>query len=367
MDDPNTSRDLREIFELLQAEFNDSLINSTFTLNPMTIPCEAVAISDTINIGMCVFYTVVFLLAIPGNLIVWLMIGLNRQSLSSSDVYLFHLMLADMLLALVLPFYAISMVNGWLFGDFMCKLVSLVREANFYTSILFLACISVDRYMVIVKALETQKAQRRLCSCAVCVGIWFLGFLFSLPSLYHEAFTQKYGEPIVCAERFKMDEADEWRLATRIMRHVLGFFLPLVIMLICYSITIARLLRTRSSCPRKKAMRVIVVVVVAFLLCWTPFHVATIVDTLLRVKLLENSCARRNVVDIVMFAMQSLGLLHCCVNPVVYAFVGRKFRERFLQILQKKGLLKNSHHVQLAVLRASRSSPQSSEATSNFL
>uniref|UniRef100_A0A8B9HYI6 C-X-C chemokine receptor type 1-like n=2 Tax=Astyanax mexicanus TaxID=7994 RepID=A0A8B9HYI6_ASTMX len=334
--------------------------NTTFVIDQSTVACQPVAISDAINAAVCVFYTIVFLLAIPGNLVVGFVIGRNRQSLTPSEVYLFHLMVADTLLALVLPFYATSLVRGWLFGDWVCKLVSLVKEANFYTSILFLACISMDRYMVIVRAMEARRAQRRLCSWVVCGSVWVLGLLLSLPALYNEVFSLKVSDPQICAERFATDSADEWRLATRIMRHVLGFLLPLAFMLTCYSVTVARLLRTRGF-RRQKAMRLIVAVVAAFLFCWTPFHLATIADTLLRAKLVENTCYKRNVVDVTMFATQSLGLLHCCVNPVLYAFVGEKFRTRFSQMLYKSGLRDRS-----SVLKSPRSTSQTLEPMSNL-
>lgn len=340
------------------------LLNNTdflnFSIDGKTTPCRPIPISDAINVAVCVFYILVFLLAIPGNLTVGLLIFLNRQTLSPSEVYLFHLMLADTLLAFILPFYATAVVRGWLFGDSLCKMVSLAKEASFYASILFLVCISVDRYMVIVRAMETRKAQRRVCSLVVCCMVWLLGFLLSLPALYNETFSLKGSEVLLCAEHFELNHADEWRLATRIMRHLLGFLLPLVVMLVCYSVTVARLLRTRGF-QRQKAMRVIVAVVLAFLLCWTPFHIATIADTLLRAKLLENSCARRNAVDLAMFATQSLGLLHCCVNPVLYAFVAQKFRSRFTQMLQKSGLRERS-----SIYRPNRNTSQSSDATPSF-
>ncbi|KAL7882231.1 hypothetical protein AOLI_G00090800 [Acnodon oligacanthus] len=363
MTDPNISLHSLNFDEFYEVDLNytDFSNYTEFHVDRKTIPCQSISISGIINITVCVFYAVVFLLAIPGNLIVGFVLGSNRQSLSPSEVYLFHLMVADLLLALILPFYATSVVHGWLFGDAMCKVVSLVKEVSFYTSILFLVCISMDRYMVIVWAMEARRAQRRLCSWAVCSAVWFLGIFLSLPALYNEAFSLKQSEPQLCAERFETDSSDEWRLATRIMRHLLGFLLPLAVMLTCYGITIARLLRTRGF-QRQKAMRVIIAVVVAFLLCWTPFHMATIVDTLMRAKLLENDCAKRNIVDVAMFATQSLGLLHCCVNPVLYAFVGEKFRKKFMQLLYKTGMLERS-----SVSRSTRSTSQSSEATSNFL
>ncbi|KAI4887030.1 hypothetical protein NFI96_015983 [Prochilodus magdalenae] len=355
MTDPNSSNHLLDFDKFYEEEFNytDFLNITVFDVDKTTAPCQPFSMSGAINIAVCVFYTVIFLLAIPGNLIVGLVISSNRQSLSPSEVYLFHLMIADMLLALTLPFFATSVVGGWLFGDFMCKVISLVKEANFYTSILFLVCISMDRYMVIVRAMEARKAQRRMCSWAVCGGVWFFGFMLSLPALYNEAFSLKPPEPQICAERFELDSSEAWRLATRIMRHLLGFFLPLAFMLTCYCITIARLLRTRGF-QRQKAMRVIVAVVAAFLLCWTPFHVATMVDTLLRAKVVENSCSKRNIVDVAMFATQSLGLLHCCVNPVLYAFVGQKFRNRFMQLLHRR-----RQRERISVSRSTRSTSHS--------
>ncbi|XP_016299879.1 C-X-C chemokine receptor type 1, partial [Sinocyclocheilus anshuiensis] len=365
MTDPNSSLnidDFNEFYNEFIVEFNyTDLQNSTdYVLDEKTLLCSF-TMADAVNIAFCVFYVLIFLMAVPGNLIVGWVIASNRHSLSASDVYLFNLMLADTLLALILPFSAVSIIHGWVFGDIACKLVYMVKEVNFYTSILFLVCISMDRYMVIVRAMESRKAQRRLCSGVACALVWVLGLVLSLPSFYNEAFYEPVSKQTVCAERFEMNHADEWRLATRIMRHLLGFLFPLVVMLICYSITVERLLRTRGF-QKQRAMKVIIAVVVAFLLCWTPFHVSTMADTLLRAKVVEFSCFTRTAVDVAMFATQNLGLLHCCVNPVLYAFVGEKFRRRFLQMLRRKGVLER-----FSVSRSSRSSSLTSEATSSFL
>lgn len=294
-------------------------------------------------------------------MIVGLVIILNLRFLSSSDIYLFHLVIADILMALTLPFFSTSVIAGWIFGDTMCKLVNLVKEANFYTSILFLVCISVDRYMVIVRAMEARRIQRIFCSWAVCVVVWILGFLLSLPALYNNVHYTEDHDLLICAEYFELDKADEWRLATRVMRHVLGFLIPLGVMLTCYGVTVARLLRTRGF-KRQRAMKVIAAVMVAFLLCWTPFNLATMVDTLLRANIVENSCTARRSVSLAMFITQSLALLHCCVNPVLYAFVGEKFRTRFFHMIHKTRPIERG-----TSSRSTRSTSQTSEGASHFL
>ncbi|KAL2081556.1 hypothetical protein ACEWY4_023409 [Coilia grayii] len=368
MTDPNTSLFIDDFYDFYtdlnisdELNYTNLFHNITdFVVNERTQICDPATFSSAVNIAACVFYALIFLLAIPGNVVVGLVIGSKRRVLSTSDVYLFHLMVADTVLALCLPFLATSMVHGWVFGNVLCKLISMLKEVSFYTSILFLVCISVDRYQVIVRAMEVRKGKWRMGSCMVCLSVWVLGAGLSLPALYHEAFRVSSGET-VCAEHYDTESSDEWRLATRVLRHLLGFLLPLAVMLGCYGVTVARLLRTQGF-RRQRAMRVIVAVVVGFLLCWSPYHVATMVDTLLRTKVLQNSCRRRTAVDVAMFATQSLGLLHCCVNPVLYAFVGQKFRNNFLQMLHRKGVLERA-----SVSRASRSTSQTSDHPSTVL
>ncbi|XP_076603210.1 C-X-C chemokine receptor type 2-like isoform X1 [Chaetodon auriga] len=361
MTDPNTSSfviDFGAIYDELNFTYNDS---EAFVINPETQPCSLFNIPDAAMIVVSVFYIVIFVLAIPGNLIVGLVIGLSKQSLPPSDLYLLHLAVADLLLAITLPFWATSVTKGWVFGDAMCKIVTILQELSFYSSILFLTCISMDRYMVIVRAMEARKANRQLVSWGVCAAVWAVGALLSLPGLFSSSFTSQNSKHLVCSELYDPSHADVWRLATRILRHTLGFLIPLAIMLPCYGVTIKRLLHIRGGFQRQRAMRVIVFVVVAFLLCWTPYHIAVMTDTFFRTKIVPYQCPARIAVDRAMFATQSLGLLHSCVNPVLYAFVGEKFRNRLMQIMRKIGIADRT-----SVSRTSRSS-QSSEITSTFM
>lgn len=287
------------------------------------------------------------------------MIGLNKQSLSPSDLYLLHLAVADLLLAITLPFWATSVTKGWVFGDAMCKIVTILQELSFYSSILFLTCISMDRYMVIVRAMETRNANRQLVSWGVCTTVWVVGAILSLPGLLSSSFIHNNSSHVICAEFYDPSSAEMWRLITRLFRHTLGFLVPLAIMLPCYGVTINRILQIRGEFQKQRAMRVIVFVVAAFLLCWTPYHFAVMADTLLRAKIVPQDCSARMAVDQAMFATQSLGLLHSCVNPVLYAFVGEKFRRRLRQIMRKMGIMERTPVT-------SRSS-LSSDITSTFM
>lgn len=317
---------------------NDSVYNNQvpYVVDPKTLSCEMQLMDPTAVLLTCFFLTTIFLLAIPGNLIVGWVIFTRRRMLTPSDVYLFNLTIADGLMALTIPFLAAAVVEGWIFGNFMCKFLPLIIEANFYTSILFLACISIDRYLVIVRANESVRSRQRWCSWFLCVAVWALGSALALPALFNDtAKLDSDPQRMICTKNFDMGSATSWRVATRLFLHIFGFFLPLVVMITCYSIVIVRLLRTRGF-QKHKAMKVIISVVVAFLLCWMPYHITLMVDTALRIDLIPFDCGVRRTVTAALDVTNNLALLHSCINPVLYAFVGQKFRNNMSQLLQRK-------------------------------
>ncbi|XP_042368972.1 C-X-C chemokine receptor type 2-like [Plectropomus leopardus] len=349
---------------IFEYDYNDTGHDNytPYVVDPKTLPCEIKPLAPAAAVALCLILIAIFFLAISGNLLVGWVISTSRQTLTPSDVYLFHLTIADGLMALTLPFWAVALINGWIFGDFMCKVLSLVTDANFYTSILFLACISVDRYLVIVRASESLRSRQRMCSRLLCAAVWAFGSALALPALFNDAFKlDSDSERMVCSEHFDIGSATSWRRATRGFHHIFGFLLPLIIMVTCYSITIARLLRTRGF-QKHRAMKVIIAVVIAFLLCWAPYHITMIVDTLLRADLITFDCAFRRALTLALVITHNLALFHSCINPVLYAFVGEKFRNNMTRLLQRK-----ARQERMSGSKFSRSTSQTSEGSGAVL
>lgn len=341
---------------------NDTSLNNhtPYVVDPNTLQCETKPLDYPAALTLCLILIAIFLLAIPGNLLVGWVIATCRQSLTPSDVYLFHLTVADGLMALTLPFLAVALIRGWIFGDFMCKFLNLIVETNFYTSILFLACISIDRYRVIVHASESLKSRQKVCSWVLCGAVWVLGGALALPALFNDA-TGLDSEPQrrICSTNFDIGSASKWRLATRAFRHVFGFFIPLSVMVTSYSITVVRLLRTRGF-QKHRAMKVIIAVVIAFLVCWTPYHITMVVDTVLRADLVTFDCAMRRSVTLALDVTNSLALFHSCINPVLYAFVGEKFRKNMMLLFHRAVRAER-----MSMSKFSRSTSQTSEGHGN--
>ncbi|XP_053453999.1 C-X-C chemokine receptor type 1-like [Nycticebus coucang] len=303
--------------------------------------------TETLNkYAVVTIYALVFLLSLLGNSLVMLVILYSRVSRSVTDIYLLNLAVADLLFALSLPVWAASKVNGWIFGTRLCKLVSLLKEVNFYSGILLLACISVDRYLAIVHATRTLTQKRYLVKF-ICLSAWGLSLTLSLPFfLFRQAYKPNNSIP-VCYEILGNNTA-KWRMVLRILPHTFGFVLPLLVMLFCYGLTLHTLVKAHMG-QRHRAMRVIFAVVLIFLLCWLPYHLVLLTDTLMRTQMIKETCERRSDVDRALEVTQILGFLHSCLNPIIYAFIGQNFRHGFFKILATHGLVSKEfmarHHV----------------------
>lgn len=80
-----------------------------------------------------------------------------RSKCSLTDRYRLHLSAADLLFVLALPFWAVDAAMGdWRFGAATCVGVHVIYTVNLYGSVLILAFISLDRYLAVVRATDTN-------------------------------------------------------------------------------------------------------------------------------------------------------------------------------------------------------------------
>ncbi|XP_054404815.1 C-X-C chemokine receptor type 1-like [Pongo abelii] len=120
--------------------------------------------------------------------------------------------------------------------------------------------------------------------------------------------------------------------------HNFGFIVPLLVMLFCYGFTLRTLFKANMG-QKHRAMQVIFAVVLIFLLCWLPYNLVLLTDTLMRTQVIKETCEHRNDIGRALDATEILGILHSCLNPLIYAFIGQNFRHGFLKILAMHGLV----------------------------
>ncbi|XP_053253789.1 C-X-C chemokine receptor type 3 [Podarcis raffonei] len=287
------------------------------------------------------FYILIFLLGLCGNVMVIAVLLRAKESLPGTDVFILHLAVADVLLVLTLPFWAVQAVHSWVFGDVMCKMVGSVFKINFYASIFFLVCISFDRYLSIVYVIRMYNRGRSSLILLSSLVVWVLCILLTLPDfIYLTSEPDSRQNTTSCTLNFPPGSSSA-KFFIRIFSQLLAFFLPLVAMTCCYIRIILSLMNSKGS-KKNKAFRVILAVVVVFFLCWTPYHLVEFIENLIDFNALQKDCEWEAKLDMAETVTTSLGFFHCCLNPLLYAFVGVKFQNRFLSLLESFGCVSHA-------------------------
>uniref|UniRef100_A0A8C8SAS5 C-X-C chemokine receptor type 5 n=1 Tax=Pelusios castaneus TaxID=367368 RepID=A0A8C8SAS5_9SAUR len=285
------------------------------------------------KIFVLLVYLLIFLLGSLGNALVLIVLERYKRTRTTTENFLFHLALANLVLMLTLPFGMTESLVGWIFGTFLCKVLSSVHKINFYCSSLLLGCIGVDRYLAIVYAIHTYRKRRVRSIHLTCLAIWLISLVLSLPDLVlMEVWASKNSHTVCNFQPVGIHGSNMW-LATRFLYHIVGFFVPLLIMCHCYT-AIVRTLCHSQRLQRQKAVRVAILVTGLFFLCWSPYHVVIFLDTLDKLEALPNDCGLADQLGTSIMVTEMIGFTHCCLNPILYAFIGVKFRNDFCQILQ---------------------------------
>ncbi|XP_070620715.1 C-X-C chemokine receptor type 3-like [Erythrolamprus reginae] len=288
------------------------------------------------------FYALIFLLGLGGNLMVIAVLLLDRVSLFGNDIFVFNLAIADILLVVTLPFWAAQAVLGWIFKGFLCKLIGSILKINFYASILFLICISFERYLSIVYVVRMYNRNRRF-AVYTTVMVWLVCLLLTVPDfVYLMAEFDSRTNVTSCVLVFPPHSNKTWKIALIVINQVVAFVLPLIAMTYCY-VHIILTLRRSKGFQKHKALKVIIVVVAAFFLCWSPYHLVQFLTTLDRLELLETGCNWEDNLNIADTIATCLGFFHCCLNPLLYAFVGVKFRNKLLTVLRRFGCINQNY------------------------
>ncbi|XP_074519513.1 C-C chemokine receptor type 10 isoform X2 [Halichoeres trimaculatus] len=272
----------------------------------------------------CVF-CLIFLLGVMGNCLVIATFALYRRLhlRSMTDVFLFHLALADLLLLLTLPLQAVYTHLGWIFPAFLCTATRASYAINTYSGILLLACISVDRYMVVAKAQQMMRLRSEILTAgkvaAVCV--WLLAVLLSLPELLYSGVLGT-GSEAYCGV------INSGKVKKLTNGAIIGVFcFSFFVMITCYSF-IAKVLwegsapRRGKQWHRQRTLKLMVALVLVFLVFQLPYTVV------LSQKMAGPFCSL-----LLEYITCTLAYTRCCLNPILYALVGVRFRKDVARLL----------------------------------
>nr|XP_015214295.1 PREDICTED: trace amine-associated receptor 13c-like [Lepisosteus oculatus] len=275
-------------------------------------------------------YTVLVImvtLTVCGNLVVIISVSHFKQLHTPTNLILLSLAVADFLVGLiVLPLSMTALIETcWYFGDMLCSVYKFFDSVLISVSLSNLVLIAIDRYFAVCDPL--------LYSTKITVNVMHLLILFSwlLSPSYMLAFLYLNGN---------FDGADKlnsclgeclflvneiWGIINLIITFILPCFTMIALYVKIFLVAKRHAKVISSSAERKhvrentgkiskiserKAAKRLGIVVLAFLLCWIPFYIWTLIEGNLNVSMTA-----------ALFTPTVIVYLNSCVNPILYALL----------------------------------------------
>lgn len=341
---------------------------------------------------------IVIISAIFGNILVILSVVLYRKiRMLNHNLFVLSLAVADVLVAFfVMPFNITQILtNGyWPFGSFVCSIFNS-NDVFFSTaSIIHLCCISMDRHFAIIHPLNYESIMTRSRVGFMLLGCWTSSILISYIPIFSGFYSTRENVKLLkfCGEvcNFKVNQI------YAILSSLVSFWIPCLVMLLVYlriykeaikhekniykmekaarrksnrilknnqSSSFPKDMHDSSGSPgfessqgliddsssqsvrqgqklrrEHKAAKTLGIIMGCFIICWFPFFLWYSITNLCG----ESSCPYPSLLIDVLFW---IGYANSALNPLIYAFYNREFRNAFRQILkcQKKLIIRNNY------------------------
>ncbi|XP_053123597.1 formyl peptide receptor-related sequence 6-like [Hemicordylus capensis] len=292
-----------------------------------------------IRISLIVIYSLISVLGVIGNGLVIFITGL-RMKKKFTTVFFLNLAIADFITTF---FLSLSVANQaqhifhikWLLGQEMCKFLGTIKSLNFYSSIFFLMVISIGRYVSVRYPLWTRNHQTPRLASWVALGVWVLSL--ALSCVYrHDVLSLILNTQYLNRSKYSQTQkdricfgsyADTYRrlkgisYSLFISHIILSFILPFIVMIYCYGAILLRLRRSQFA-QSGKPFKAITAVTLAFFVCWFPINLIYFFT-----KPLKQICDLHKVFRAFYYLSDILAYFNSCLNPILYVFIGRNYRE----------------------------------------
>ncbi|XP_018519137.1 growth hormone secretagogue receptor a [Lates calcarifer] len=329
----------------------EEIHNHTRNADPVPPPLNYYSIP--LLTAITIACTLLFLVGVAGNVMTILVVSKYRDMRTTTNLYLCSMAVSDLLIFLCMPLdlYRMWRYRPWRFGDVLCKLFQFVSESCTYSTILSITALSVERYLAIcfplrAKALVTKRRVRALILLLWTVSLLSAGPVFVMVGVERDymgppnfssgmnetGFFQDGGDTREC--KMTHYAVESGLMGAMVWLSSVFFFMPVFCLTVLYSLIGRRLWQRHRETninsrvahrdkSNRQTIKMLVVVVLAFVLCWLPFHVGRYLQfrsldapsPLLSV--LSEYCS---LVSVVLF------YLSAAINPILYNTMSWKYR-----------------------------------------
>ncbi|XP_077983708.1 cholecystokinin receptor type A-like [Glandiceps talaboti] len=309
-----------------------------------------------------VLYSLIFLLAVVGNILVIVTLVQNKRMRTVTNIFLLSLAVSDLMFALFcMPMTIVgAILQNFIFGKGFCTILPYMQVCSVFVSIWTLVAISMERYFAICQPLTSRGWQTKAHAYKIIAAVWVVGFILFIPTAYFTKLTAIYKpHTYKCREKWPTDVSRQ--VYVTLMFTIL-MVIPLLVMVVAYALIILELWRgmnyekratsaeqepngsrkaangdskttkVRAAAPRstsnnaakRRVVKMLMVVVLLFFVCWTPSWCLNMWALFDRQAVWKVSALDAAVIKLLTY-------ISSCVNPITYCFMNKKFRQGFLE------------------------------------
>ncbi|XP_068127175.1 motilin receptor-like [Hyperolius riggenbachi] len=287
---------------------------------------------------------IIMVTGLVGNTITILIIKRYKEMNTTTNFYLSSMAVSDVIILLCLPFdlYRLWLSTTWIFGRFLCKFLCLISEACTYSTILHITALSIERYLAICFPLKAKVFITKRRVKFVIVLLWIVALLSAAP-LYNLINMQAvngsgpYKNNWQC--RYTEHALKSGFVNIMVWVTTVYFFFPMFCLTILYGFIGKKLWKSKNSIQgpnaanrqkcHRQTVKILALVVLAFVICWLPFHIGRII--------FANSTMDYEKAKISQyFNIVALPLyyLSASINPILYNLISKKYRAAAYRLLR---------------------------------
>ncbi|KAM9339261.1 hydroxycarboxylic acid receptor 2-like [Symphorus nematophorus] len=272
---------------------------------------------------------VIFILALPLNASVLhlFIFKLKFWKTNTNNVFLFNLVLADILLLFCLPIKSYNFIQGERRSgnDTVCKAMLFMLFLNRGASIAFLTVTSIDRYFNVVHPGRKNLLKALKKSPHISILIWLLLLPLTIPTMLQN-FDCCNSHKNTKDDTLIKDVVDSLREAVFFTQIVI----PFIILVYC-TVHIVKRLKQKTIGDRtklKRAVFLVTSVMVVFSFCFLPCTIARMILLITRVQTEDEYYQDKAAVAF--DGLMVLSYMDCLLDPLIYCFCSTKFKALYL-------------------------------------
>ena len=326
----------------------------SFLVTNITFPQPApFNIPANIKIGITTAYAAIFIIAILGNTLgLFVVLKKSSQSTRVTKLFIANMAFADLLLTFTVMPYQVSFYYrgvawvGGMLGNITCKAQWYLISVSIAATVLTMVLISFDRFYAVFYPLKEKIFRKPKIFSGT---IWILSFVLMLPyPMLSQVQFDSSQNVYQCVQVWPWEDPNDpaFKETYRVLKifHSIVFValygLPLSIFIVIYFLICRKLWRrtipgnatdsnrAAAEKSKRKVVRLLVVIVVVFALCWFPTYVNHYF-WFVRPDLYANGMLPLEVEFFFIWP----GHANSAINPCIYILMSDKFRRELASTL----------------------------------